>query len=182
MPCLAPERTYDEERRVSDWYDEETERPSFYILHARTPRSNRTNGTPTLRSSLRHSDILRDYLAIREAVQRSKSLTNLVDDWDDEGAAGYHHLTWRRAVDFVLAQAKASRDSGLAAGVPRISPADQGSIDIYWRNAASDLLINIPADLARSATYYGTNSRGETVSGLLDTGSSRLDLLLWLTK
>lgn len=122
-----------------------------------------------------------EFLQIRKAVERSKSIQTLDNDWDDEGSEGYAASTWQRAASFVSAQASTARDSGLLIGVPTIAPADRGSIDIHWQNADCNLLINVPSELKKSATYYGANQRGETISGRLDTQNPRSDLLLWLT-
>ncbi len=67
-------------------------------------------------------------------------------------------------------------------GVPRIAPADHGSIDIHWMSGDQELLVNIPADPNELGTYYGQKRSGDTISGVVNTEAPRGDLVVWLTQ
>jgi hypothetical protein len=186
MPCLAPENTYyDKTKAQPSWYEAEELRPRPKPYYSSPSFSRREQFKPQIPIDddldTRNFDTLLEYLATRSVILRSKGITQLNDDWDDEGANAYTVGTWERAVRFTEAQARAATDSGFLIGVPMILPADQSSIDIHWRSGERDLLVNVPADLNKPATYYGTNRRGESTSGLLNTNNPRLDLLLWLS-
>jgi hypothetical protein len=121
-----------------------------------------------------------EYLNTYKAIEQSRYIGQLQNDWNEEGAEGYSVLTWQRTAYFVAAQVSSARNAGLSIGVPTIAPADEGSIDIHWQNKYKNLLINVPADPNKHATFYGSSKNGETTSGVLDTRAPRPDLLQWL--
>lgn len=123
------------------------------------------------------------HATLLNTIDASREIVNLRDNWDGEGATGYSDETWKRATDFlrslmllVLYETDAGRQ------VPRINPADQGSIDLFWKSAERQLLINVPADADAPASYYGQDRYGNTISGLMHTGSPPLALAGWLTQ
>jgi hypothetical protein len=119
--------------------------------------------------------------SIVELVSAAKHILALQDNWDEEGSIGYTESTWTRATDFV---------SNLAVGYwnthhsrfipPRILPGPEGSIDIHWKAAGREVLINIPANDAIPAGYYGSGDAKESIKGKLDTSKSNLWILTWL--
>ena len=42
---------------------------------------------------------------IADAVEKSRRILDLPDNWDDEGSPGYSRETWERAAHFVLKNA-----------------------------------------------------------------------------
>ena len=105
-------------------------------------------------SALRGSPPNMDTLS--SAIQESRSLLDLPDDWDDEGSPGYAEATWMRAVDFLLHNAERLwQDQGVTVSAPEILPGPNGSIDLHWRVNNHELLLNIPANLDELADYYG---------------------------
>jgi len=122
------------------------------------------------------------YSAILVAIQKSRGITALHDDWDGEGAQGYDVQTWERATQFLLNQATFAHDNRYSIGVPRIAPADHGSIDIHWTSEGRELLVNIPADPNELGTYFGQKRSGDTISGVVNIGAPRGDLVVWLTQ
>src|SRR5579864_789949 len=78
---------------------------------------------------------------IRYVLRAAHSLTMLRDNWDDEGSQGYSVQTWKRIRSFLLNHASLSeRQFRQKLPVPQINPADQGSIDVFWRLADRQLL------------------------------------------
>jgi hypothetical protein len=177
MPALAPDSTYyPTPAREEDWYEDgisEDKHPFQYSKESRPPHERDEDRVNEFAA-------IAEYLSIYNAIERSRYIGQLEDDWNDEGAKGYSPLTWRRTAYFAAVQANSARDAGVSIGIPTIAPADHGSIDIHWQNNDRDLLINVPADPNKRATYYGASRAGETTSGLLDARSARPDLLLWL--
>jgi hypothetical protein len=131
------------------------------------------DSNPTPQTSVEFSSVV-------DAVERSRTIMNLQENWDGEGAQGYSVRTWQRATGFLLKQAAYARDHRYSVGVPRVAPADHGSIDIHWMNEEKELLVNVPSDSAELGTYYGQNQTGDTISGVLNTNASRPDLVVWL--
>lgn len=178
MPAIAPHITYyPKPSRNCNWYESGTGEHKYrFRREKKDPRSRQQD-----EDALKDFGAISQYLDIYRAIERSRCIEQLEIDWNDEGAQGYSHLTWQRTAYFAAIQANAARDAGVSIGVPIIAPADHGSIDIHWQNNGRDLLINVPADPQKPATYYGASQAGETTSGLLDPRAARGDLLLWLS-
>jgi hypothetical protein len=118
-----------------------------------------------------------------EAIRRSHKILALGDDWDDEGSPRYLETTWLRATSLLLRLAKTARAHwGISLDVPLISPAQGGSLDLYWRTRVLSLLINVPESADEPATYYGERVEGDTICGQLVLASPRPDLIAWLTQ
>jgi hypothetical protein len=120
---------------------------------------------------------------IKQAIQASKSILDLEDDWDGEGSIAYSEATWKRATDFVWKNAMALWDScECMVSAPRITPGPSGSIDLYWETDSHELLVNIPAAEDQPATYYGERQAGEVLKGSLIPSSRNQWLMMWLTE
>lgn len=124
---------------------------------------------------------------IDAAIQEAQTILELQDDWDGEGSPGYAESTLRRAIDFLLLNtSRAWECCGIRTQAPVIGPGPDGSIDIHWKTSTRKLLVNIPADSNKAATFYGddrTSRDGATsnvIEGCLDTAIDHLWLLMWL--
>lgn len=118
---------------------------------------------------------------IIEAISKSKKILALEDDWDDAGSPAYKHATWNRAKDFLIASAHSVWISAqIRVDAPKILPGPDGSIDIHWKSAQKELLINIPEDVSESARYYGDNKTGQIVKGNLNISVDNRWLMMWL--
>lgn len=64
--------------------------------------------------------------------------------------------------------------------MPTIYNGPEGSIDILWETADHRLLINVPKDTGKPASYYGYNSCGE-LKGTFETSDINrwLMLMMW---
>jgi hypothetical protein len=138
--------------------------------------------TPDKVSTIVHFPPVRRHDGIRSAVQSARALTKLGENWDGEGSQGYSLMTWRRVKKFMLTHAFVSQSLFRATlPVPTINPADQGSLDVFWRLSDRQLLVNFPADETAPITYYGQNNQGDnTISGRTTGRERRLDLVAWL--
>src|SRR5947209_3603501 len=79
---------------------------------------------------------------IVEAIEKSRYVLDLPEDWDEAGGRPIEAATWARATDLLSETAAAI---GAALPVPRIGPCSDGSIDLYWTTPTFTLLINVHA-------------------------------------
>ena len=120
---------------------------------------------------------------LTEALRASRRILDLPDDWDEEGSPRFREATWRRATEFVKLAAMAFQQRfGVWIEPPRILPGPAGSIDLHWRAAERELLINIPERDEAPADYYGSGDAQDAVKGKLNTALPNEWILLWLTR
>ena len=133
------------------------------------------NKTPTVPQPLEN---------VEQVIESSRALLELKDDWDGEGASPISEETWVRAVRFLRSNASALWEKhAIRVESPSIVPLNDGSLDIHWRVARRELLVNIPPDPGKRATYYGDNREGgSVVEGDLDTDAQNHWLLVWLSE
>ena len=117
-----------------------------------------------------------------QALRKAHDLTKLADNWDDEGSLGYSPETWKRVKGFLLLQSSLStRIFRRDLPTPQINPADQGSIDVFWRLPKRRLLLNFPRQPDSPITYHGRDESGKnTITGRTEDGDPRQDLVAWL--
>lgn len=121
--------------------------------------------------------------AIGAAIERSKAFVARYHDAGDPDAVQLpSDLSWRRALQFLVVQSRLTRHRfHQFLDIPLISVADQGSIDLYWKNDERTLLINIPASPSAPASYYGQSHTGTaTMGGSVDTDEFVPALAVWL--
>jgi hypothetical protein len=117
------------------------------------------------------------------AIENSRAILDLENDWDGEGGVGYSETTWLRATDFLRENAlRLWQMKGVWPAVPFIEPGPNGSIDLHWRTSKRELLINIPSDPNQPAGYYGDNFASETIKGKLDISENNEWIMVWLMK
>jgi hypothetical protein len=126
---------------------------------------------------------------IEEAIEGSRSLTDLPEDWDDAGAKQISKSTWSLATELLRNAARtAYRRYCYSLPVPNIGPCADGSVDLYWSTPKFTLLINVRPDEEKHSDYYGelTSSPGEQpdmkVQGLLDSVHPNFDFLRLLVE
>ena len=103
------------------------------------------------------------------------------DTPDGEGSVSYSEATWNRAVEFVTLQwAHYFAVSGRSMPVPEILPGPAGSIDLYWKFSRFELLVNIPAEPQKPASFYGDDYGNAKIEGTFDPNLPNRGLLVWL--
>lgn len=118
---------------------------------------------------------------IDDVLAHAQQLSNLEDDWDDQGSQGYAKETLDRVAVVLRRFAELTRRrSGARLVAPSVNPAAEGSIDLFWESEGHRLLINIPEDPERAASFYGEASSGDTIGGVAPDLTRREDLLTWL--
>jgi hypothetical protein len=124
-----------------------------------------------------------DLAYLNDAVQRSRGLLDLEDDWDGDGAVSIKEPTWRRMQEYLLGNATGFWEvTGTSIPAPKIGPAQEGSIDLLWEVGDRMLLLNIPEDSKEPASFYGEEGALDSIKGNLDTTGQSHWLLMWLTK
>ena len=115
-----------------------------------------------------------------ELIEASHAILELELD-EDEAQAPYAEETWTRAVAFVRRNAQWVWDTfSRVVDLPEILPGPDGSIDLHWDYPAYEMLINIPADPANKAGFYG-DDRGENhIKGSFDPRTHDYGPFLWL--
>ena len=118
---------------------------------------------------------------IREAIESSRWILDLEDDWDELGSSKYSESTWQRACNFLVQQARFSRRVlGGELPSPRIQPGPAASIDMHWKMERFELLVNIPSDPSKSATFYGDDYGDLCMRGNLNPSEAIPGLVVWL--
>ena len=154
----------------------------------RALRSNRF-GSPTIepdnlialfnRSTASSGEEVTEWRAMEEEIKSANYILTIENDEESDDFVPYTKETLERATGFLTRQmihAHSARVVGM--GVPRIGPADHGSIDLYWEKDDRTLLINFPCG-ANIANYYGKKPKSE-VSGRFDPSEARIELISWL--
>ena len=118
--------------------------------------------------------------AIEKAIERIGALP---DNWDDEGSPAYSKEVISRAAAFVKVNALSCHQRfGSVIRVPKILPGPDGSIDVHWKTAEYEMLVNISADPKAPASFYGDDYGTAKITGSFDPEKSNLGLLTWLTE
>ena len=122
---------------------------------------------------------------ISVAIENSKVIFSRPPDPSDDLALKCSQETWRRATKILTDHALSIWEKAkLVIRSPVISAGPDGSVDLHWTAAPYGLLLNVPADLAQPATYYGDDAKNpdsNRTSGKLDsTGLIDPGVLMWL--
>lgn len=120
-------------------------------------------------------------LELKAEIEHAKTVLTLADDGDDEGGAAYSENTLARAVDFVAAHSAKGYDlCSSYPPAPKIGPGPDGSIDLHWKQKTWELLVNIPADDAQMAVFYGDDYGVAKIKGSFDPKTVNLGIVNWL--
>lgn len=104
-------------------------------------------------------------LNIFVAIDKSKYILSLKDNWDDEGGLKYNEQTWIASIKFLLNYAKTLyEDFNTEVDTPAIYHGPKGSIDIMWEKLTYRMVINIQAD-GRHAHFYADNYKDQMTEG-----------------
>ena len=118
---------------------------------------------------------------VQEAVESSRWILDLTDDWDEQGSPKYAESTWQRACDFLVRHARLARQRlGRELPAPAILPGPGASIDLHWKLPSFELLVNVPSDATRPATFYGDDHGVLCIRGNLNAAGDVPGLIVWL--
>lgn len=120
---------------------------------------------------------------ISQAIEGSRSLLELQDNWDDEGSPAISEATWKRAVEFLARYAKwAWENRARVIDAPDILPGPDGGVDLHWDRPDYELLISIPTDVGATACFYGDDRGSISIKGTFDPDRANHGILEWLIK
>jgi len=114
--------------------------------------------------------------AIDSAIEQSRFI--LAINLEEDDFIPYAISTWERAVSYLRRMALRADMKSYDLPIPKIVPADSGSIDLLWKIGRRSLLINFPSD-GDFATFAGRKAEIHT-SGVLLTDDAREELIRWL--
>jgi hypothetical protein len=118
--------------------------------------------------------------AIEEEIEAARFILKIEADPDTEDFIPYTEETFGRATEFLKRLVIPALAAGMTdIGSPRIGPADNGSIDLFWEKPDRTLLINF-SSREPDATFYGKKEKSE-ISGRFDPSEARPELAVWLT-
>lgn len=119
---------------------------------------------------------------LEEEIDRAFVMLEGEDPDDIEDGVRHSVATLNRAVLFLQKESEVYEQwFGKIAPVPSIDLGPNGSIDIHWKTPNRELLINIPADAIRKATFYGDNDHSDMIKGSFDPDTVDSRIALWLT-
>lgn len=122
-------------------------------------------------------------VALLEELVRAESMLGCPGDEDDEDTLSFSSETLFRAKNFLLAQSNQfHKICGYFPSAPRIGPGPNGSIDLYWKEQDWELLINIPPESGKMATFYGDDYGSQTIKGSFDPKSFHYGIVPWLIR
>jgi hypothetical protein len=119
--------------------------------------------------------------AVADATEQSRSLINLPEDWDGEGAVRITEETRERALEIFARALNAVAISSLSLLLsPRITPLANGSIDVRWKSPKFTLLVNISPQSPSEAKFYAVNSNQQDIRGPIKFDAPDFRFLNWL--
>ena len=119
---------------------------------------------------------------ILDEINESKSLLNLLDDWDGEDAVGCNPVILDRAINILLKYSQnVLKYHNAVIFPPEINLAKDGSIDLEGRNNNMIFLFNIVNSEKLEIEYYGNDLNSKTViKGVLENYSINRTLSFWM--
>jgi len=118
--------------------------------------------------------------ALRTEIEYAKAMLVRSDD-EDEDAPRFSKDAFSRAIEFLRAQSTQFRKMlGSFAPTPSIGPGPDGSVDLHWKKQGWELLVNIPADPGKIATFYGDNYGAQKIKGSFDPKTFNYGIIAWL--
>jgi hypothetical protein len=121
--------------------------------------------------------------ALNEELAHAENLLGQPIDEDEEGSSSFSSETLLRAKTFLLAQSKQfHKISGYFPPVPHIGSGPNGSIDLHWKQNDWELLVNIPVESSKMATFYGDDYGAQKIKGSFDPTSLHYGIVPWLIR
>lgn len=120
---------------------------------------------------------------LAKAIEESLYILELEANFDDEGSVEYDFATWERTIDFLVNYAKWALDAyNTIIETPNIYHGPDGSIDLLWKNQIYKLLINVPREIEKPASFYGDDYNMDVIKGTFDPSKCNRGLLMLLLK
>jgi hypothetical protein len=125
--------------------------------------------------------ILLEQLSVDEEIRASSAMLDQVDALGLTDGDAPSPDAFANAVSFLKRLIASAHASGIfGVGTPQIGPADERSVDLFWKKIDRTLLINFLSEQS-VATFYGKKPGGE-ISGRFNPNLAGTELALWLTE
>lgn len=99
---------------------------------------------------------------IDHAIDKSNYILKLQDGWNEHDSIKISEIAYNNAIEFLKLYSNSLLElSGFIINAPSISPLDDGSIDLYWKNKTASLLINFHEEYKDIAFYYFKDNQTE---------------------
>ena len=125
--------------------------------------------------------IVQNRLAAAVLYIRAHNLIKEADEVSDSEINYLSSETVARATSFVSQMVAAAESLLRVLPLPRINPADEGSIDLYWELEDRDLLVNVPGDKKEDLTFFGESDVLGNLGGDVVGSIPAEHLVSWLT-
>jgi len=118
------------------------------------------------------------------AIEESRRLLKLGDDWDENGTPGFTEQTWNRAASLLVCFAIAlASNHGAIPEDFEILPGSNGGLDVDVRSDDRQLLFVVPADPQKEARFYGDDGNGgRQIKATLDSSKVPDWLSMWMAE
>lgn len=117
---------------------------------------------------------------VEELLASASWIRDLDQDWDGEGAVAVSGDTWETMATLLRNQCVLALESARHLKLPTISPAQEGSLDLYWPGNTRRLLLNVPVPAKGRPTFYGEDDSGDVISGTMAGANTDIDLTFWI--
>jgi hypothetical protein len=119
------------------------------------------------------------FVEIERAIEASRTVVDLPEDWDEAGAKQIPQETWDLASEALREAARtAYRRHSYTLPAPTIGPCADGSIDLYWTTPKFTLLINV---MSGEGDFYAERPDAK-MEGLFNPNKPNFDFLSLLVK
>ena len=159
----------------SRWTYQKTrpERNVWVVDKARIPRKGITSAKTRTK----------ELASVKAALAAARWMLAPAPDVEVEGFTPCSKDTWDRMESFLTRHTREFlRSFRKVIPAPEILPGPKGSIDILWKSPLCELLVNIPTDPSKPATFYGDDKESMTIKGHLDPSRPNPGLLAWLMR
>lgn len=117
---------------------------------------------------------------ISKLLKDAEWITDLDDNWDDEGSLGYtEELLSKVGLLLKNWKNKSWKDSGELMPLPDVQPGPDGSIDLHWKKGTYELLLNVPNDDGL-IHFYGDDYNENVMKGNFLQSAEMPNFLFWL--
>lgn len=122
--------------------------------------------------------------SLYQTIKDSKSILELQEDWDENGALPCNFNSYIASIEFLITYSKEVLNSyNVIIDSPEINIARDGSIDLEWRGKNYILLINFNNSDNINIQYYGEDNISKTIiKGFIEDKSINSDLAFWMKK
>ena len=125
-------------------------------------------------------------MSLEKIIEESKSILNLKENWDDEGALPVDEELYYKSL-YILKKYYRFSDHSSEIKLPQISLCRDGSIDLYWNDLqwSNSLLVNVSKkDNKFDICYYGdkiiNNIISDVIRGNIEENQLSYHILIWI--